>query len=206
MLTSLIEQADGVVKTKFGIAPVKSTYSLYQNPDWAVFCANRNTNPAVESLYLPRTYSAHLKQSTDFIDINFLHEYYGHGLFCEYSAIGQKIARMEQELSELEKLMLGTNELPENQRITVTGNNPYFRDYQKLRVEFDQFCQEHLAHYEGFAYWLEYDFAILFNLIGKWEKIKQKLPEPLRQLFEEVNQFVERKGEKALMERVGFSL
>ena len=64
----------------------------------------------------------------------------------------------------------------------------------------------YFAHFEGFAYWLEYDFARLFNLIEKWEKIKQKLPEPLRHLFEEVNQFVEKNGEKALMERIGFSL
>lgn len=206
MLTSLIEQADSASKDKFGIIPVKSTYSLYQDSDWTTFCENRDTNPSIESLYLPRTYSAHLKQSTSFLDINFLHEYYGHGLFCEYSSIGQKIVTFEQELSELEKLMLGTNELPENKKITITSDNPYFRDYQKLRKEFDQFHQKHITHYEGFAYWLEYDFARLFNLIEKWEKIKQKLPEPLRQLFEDVNQFAEKNGEGALMEWAGFSL
>jgi len=204
MLTSIIEQANQAVNDKFRIIPIKSTYSLYYNQEWMNFCANRDENPKIESLYLPRTYSAHLKQQTDFLDLGFLHEYYGHGLFCEYSKIGQKIVRFEKELAELEKLLLNVEELPENQKITVTSKNPYFINYKKLKGEYKQFFQEHFDHYEGFAYWLQGDLSKALNLIEKWEKLKQKMPEPLRDLFEQVNKFTEKNGEGSLMEWAGF--
>lgn len=204
MLTSIIEHGNQAVKGELGIIPLKSQYSLYNPQDWIGFCINRNGNPKIESLYLPRTYSAHLKDKTDFLDIYLLHEYFGHGLFCEYSKIGQRIVAFEQELVELEKLILDVDKLPVNQKITITSKNPHFYDYKKLRKELGQFCQENYAHYEGFAYWLQYDLSRALDLIEKWDKLKQKLPESYKELFEQVNQFAEKNGKMALLEQLSF--
>lgn len=203
MLTSIIDQGNQLVNDKLGIVPIKSNYSLYTSNGWIDFCTNRNENPEIESLYLPRTYSAHLKDKTDFLDIYLLHEYFGHGLFCEYSKIGRKIVKFEKELAELEKLMLGVDELPENQKITITSQNPYFRQYQMLRKEFQKYSQEHSLYYEGFAYWLQADLSKLLNLINKWEELKEKLPRPIKELSHQVEEFIKTNGEKAFLEIVG---
>jgi len=203
MLTSIIDQGNLVVKDKFGIIPVKSSYSLYTSNGWIDFCTNRDENPEIESLYLSRTYSAHLKDKTDFLDIYILHEYFGHGLFCEYSKIGQKIVRFEQELAELEKLMLGVDELPENQKITITSKNPNFYDYKKLKEEYKQFFQKHFEYYEGFAFWLQYDLARELDLIEKWGELKEKLPRQIKELSHQVEEFIKTNGEKAFLEIVG---
>ena len=204
MLTSIIEHGNQAVKEGLGIIPIKSQYSLYTSQDWISFCINRNENPEIESLYLPRTYSAHLKDKTDFLDIYLLHEYFGHGLFCEYSKIGKRIVTFEQELVELEKLILEVDELPENQKITITSENQFFYNYKKLREEYKQFFQEHFAYFEGFAFWMQYDLARTLDLIEKWNKLKQKLPESHKELFEQVNQFAEKNGTLSLLEKMGF--
>lgn len=204
MLTSIIEHGNQAVKGELGIIPLKSQYSLYTPQNWINFCANRNENPEIESLYLPRTYSAHLKDKTDFLDIYLLHEHFGHGLFCEYSKIGQRIVAFEEELVELEKLILDADELPENQKITITSENPHFHGYKQLRKEYKQFFQNHHAHYEGFAYWLQYDLSKSLDLIEKWDKLKQKMPESYKELFEQVNQFAEKNGKMALLEQLSF--
>ncbi len=205
MLTSLIEQGNQAVNDKFGIIPIKSTYSLYQDSDWFTFCINRNENPVRESLYLPRTYSAHLKDKTNFLEIYLLHEYFGHGLFCEYSKIGKKIVKFEQELAELEKLMLGVDKLPQNKKITITNENPYFYDYKKLREEYQQFFNHHFIYYEGFAFWMQYNLSEKLDLIEKWEKLKQKLPEELKGLLKSLDQLRKKSGDVSILEWAGIS-
>ena len=190
---------------EFGISPQISSYKTYSDDEWFSFCSLRDLNPDVlEGTYLPRTLSAHLKQETPFLQLNFLHEYFGHGTFCEHSQIGRRIVDYEHELAEIERQILGVEELPQNLSFKIDRTNPFFETYAELRGEFDAYFRKHHNYYEGFAYWLEHYPAKQCGLQGILEEKRQLIKHDYLNLVAAFDEFAGENGELALLEKLGF--
>lgn len=86
----LIERASGILEDKFRIKPEKSR--LYLHEDIASFL-RQTESPNAQSLFLPKTLSAHAPSNR--LDLA-IHEYLGHGLYCEYTKYGKRIVEEEK--------------------------------------------------------------------------------------------------------------
>lgn len=151
MIERLLQQSNSRLKQKLGFHPEKSSYRLYDEDTWSEFCISRPQRQGANGVYLPRTLTAHILYLEPMFPGNFFHEYFGHGSYCEHTENGQKIVGFEQKLAEIEKEILGVDELPEDQRFTITRGYPLFGDYVRLQEEFEEFSKTIYQEYEGFA-------------------------------------------------------
>jgi len=185
-------------------SPQQSKIQLHSPNSWFNFLNSRNSSSDLEGTYLPRTLTAHLKEETPFLEINRFHEYNGHGSFCEHSKIGKRITQYEQELAEIEKQILGVDELPENSHLKLTSDNHFFKQYRSLRKEFDKFFRKHHNYYEGFAYWLEKHLSLESGLGGLYQQ-REKIMIPFYlKLTYSFEQFVKDNSIASLLEKMCF--
>lgn len=194
-LDQLLSECSEILESEFGITPESSTYNLYSEEEWRDFLAKTNSDEESLGVYLPRSQSAHLKEDSEFLPVNLIHEYFGHGLFCEYSSIGRKIVALEQQLAETEKKMLGLEQFPENSHFTIDETNPYFEEYKNQREELAEFLGQNIQYYEGFAMWLE---GYLAHSTGHGALFDRKMSEVVhpdyKRLFEQFKSFEEQYG------------
>lgn len=204
-LQILVSESEEVLLSEFNIKPEKSSYHIHFNNDWQDFLNNTGSNPDAQGVYLPRTLSAHLKESSEFLPVNLLHEYFGHGLFCEHASIGQRIVSLEQTLAETEKKILGLGKLPNQHHFQVDETNPYFQKYKKQGEALQQLFSQNIHNYEGFAMWLEYFLSKANNQESLFEKKMDELVHPdYKKLFEQFLSFSEHNGNFALVAQLGF--
>ena len=204
-LTNLVLESEEALLSEFSIKPERSNYCIHSDNEWQAFLINTGSHPDSHGVYFPRDLSAHLKKSSEFLPINLLHEYFGHGLFCEHSTIGQRIVSLEQDLAETEKEMLNLAELPEQHHFQVDETNPNFQRYKKQREELQQFFSQNVHNYEGFAMWLEHFLSKATNQAGLFEQKMDKLVHPgYKKLFEQFHNFSEQYGNFILIAQLGF--
>ena len=147
----------------------------------------------------------YLREDSEFLPLNFLHEFFGHGLFCEYSLIGMEIVSLENQLAEIEKEILGVRELPENFHFQIDESSPYFQRYKQQREQLVQFFNQNLSNYEGFAMWMESHLAELTDNYLLFErKMDTAVPPGYRNLFEQIKSFEDKYGKYALVYRLKF--
>ncbi|MBU0459866.1 MAG: hypothetical protein KJ597_02215 [Nanoarchaeota archaeon] len=183
----------------------KSIIKIHNPNSWVNFLNSRNSDQNLEGTYLPRTLTAHLKEETPFLEINRFHEYDGHGSFCEFSRLGKKIVKYERELGEIEKQILGTNQLTGNHHFQLTRDNPFFEQYDLLRKEFDEFLKNHHNYYEGFAYWLEKYLSLESGLTELYQQREKVIITPFYlELVASFEQFVRENSIDALLDKMQF--
>lgn len=203
-LDYLVSECSEILESEFGIKPESSTYRFYSNEEWLDFLARTNSDEESLGVYLPRSLSAHLKEDSEFLPVNLIHEYFGHGLFCEYSSIGRKIVALEQQLAETEKKVLGLEQLPERGHFTVDETNPRFQEYKTQREQLAEFLSQNIRYYEGFAMWME---GYLAHSTGNGALVDRKMNEVVhpvyKELFEQFKSFEEQYGGVALMSKLG---
>jgi hypothetical protein len=203
ILQSLVLEAEEVLLSEFRIKPERSTYTAHS--DWNGFVNTTGSHPGSHGVYLPRDLSAHLQESSEYLHVNLLHEYFGHGLFCEHTIPGQRIVSLEQALAETEKEMLNISALQAVQRFQVDERNPYFERYKKQREETEQFFSQNIHNYEGFAMWLEHFLSNATNKEDLFDKKMDELVHPdYKKLFEQFLSFSEQNGNFALIAQLGF--
>lgn len=199
----MILESEEVLSSEFRIKPEKSKYTMHL--DWNQFVKNTGSHPESHGVYFPRDLSAHLKESSGFLPVNFLHEYFGHGLFCEHAISGQRIASLEQALAETEKEMLNVSELPAQQKLQVDETNHFFEKYKKQREELQQLFSRNVHNYEGFAMWLEHFLSKATDNESLFEKKMDEFIHPNhRKLFEQFHDFSSQNGNFALIAQLGF--
>jgi stress-induced morphogen len=204
-LDHLVMESVEVLESEFGIKPVKSIYTIYAGSPWKDFLHRTSSDPVSEGVYLPRTMSAHLKQDSFFLPVNLLHEYFGHGLYCEYALRGQRIVTLEQALAETERKMLGLSKLPEEKHFRVDVTNPLFEQYKLQREELQEFFSHSVDKYEGFAMWVEHLLSQATNQEPLFQKKMEELVHPdYKSLFEHFLGFSEQNGNFALIAQLGF--
>lgn len=194
-----------ILKSEFKIKPYKSNYKIYSNEEWNKFLVQTNSNKESLGVYFPRSFSVHLKRNSEFLPVNFLHEFFGHGLFCEYSLIGKKIVTLDSKLEETKKQILGVKKLPKNKHFKVGKTNPYFNIYKQQINELRKFCNDNNHNYEGFAMWLENYLASFTNNKYLFEKKMEKIVHSeYRELFNQFKLFEDKYGKFALIYQLGF--
>jgi len=204
-LTNLVLESEEVLLSEFGIKPEKSIYQVHPDNEWFEFVRKSGSLPESHGIYLPRTLSAHLREDSEFLLVNLLHEYFGHGLFCEHAITGQKIVSLEQSLVETEKQIFGLSELPEEQHFQIDTNNHFFEQYKDQREKLQRFFSQNVHNYEGFAMWLEYFLSKAINQEDLFERKMDELVHPdYKKLFEQFLTFSENNGNFALIAQLGF--
>lgn len=202
-LNTLVLESEEVLLSEFRIKPEKSNYTIHS--DWNGFVNSTGSHPDSHGVYLPRDLFAHLRESSEFLAVNFLHEYFGHGLFCEHAISGQRIVSLEQALAETEKEMLNISELPAQQKFQIDKTNPFFERYKKQREELQQFFSQNIHNYEGFAMWLEHFLSKATNQENLFEqKMDELVHHDYRKLFEQFHDFSSQNGNFALIAQLGF--
>jgi hypothetical protein len=157
---------------EYQIMPIVSKQVYYSFVEWVKYCKSRNENPyCLEGQYSTTNLTAHIKKS-EFVTLNYLHEYMGHGSFAEHSKTGKEFARYEQRLT------LGEN----------------------VREEYVKMFQSKYTLYEGFALWLEHKLALEIGLDNLVEKRHRLIHPALRDLRNTFDKFEQLYGTKYLIE------
>ncbi|MFH1065812.1 MAG: hypothetical protein V1734_04890 [Nanoarchaeota archaeon] len=158
--TDIISGTSGFLKDRFGIIPAETTLSLHSFGNWQKFCSERKLDMSAEGVYLIRNYSALINTDSEFLLQNIFHEYFGHGLYTEYSLPGMQVKALEDKLAAEEQDTKSIEELEE-----LRQNSDTYKHLQKLR-------QDILPEYEGFAMWME---CYLSALVGEKQKFTEKV-------------------------------
>ena len=147
-MRNLIIQASEILEDKFKIKPEKTKLYIHEDIHKLL---NQTRNPQAQSIFFPRDLSAHvLIGRLDFI----LHEYHGHGLYCEQSLYGKKMVENENRFNNMPQ--------EEIQKVLL------LHEYQK-------------PNFEGHALWTE-DF--LLTKLNKFEILENRLKELKTLVFE----------------------
>ncbi len=162
MVEELDLRINEYLQEKFSLSVSKSSYFLHSN--WQEFCLSIGQDHSIDSFYLPRSFQAHLNQDSEFLTLNFLHEFFGHGLFAENHSKGRELHDLEQILYEEEKKNFQDKQIPIKELKSFREDNPV---YKNIVQSYD----ENLNLQEGFAMWLEWLLAKEFlSEDAFWEK------------------------------------
>jgi hypothetical protein len=180
-----------------GIEPKESSFKVYGFNEWLSFRHRRgNNDDGLMSTFHPRTLIAHVLQDNPFYILNLFHEYFGHGSFCEYSLIGQKINNYEKELGSLEKEIIGEDIIEAK---ILTRQHPLFNQYKLLRDESQQYMMQRYEVFEGFAYWLE---MYLSDDVYQKSMKRQVIQNIHVNFIDVLDNFVKHNGVKSLIDKV----
>ena len=94
-MQKLILEASDILEDKFKIKPVRTRLFLHEDINKFL---SQTRNPHARSIFLPRNLSAHVPQ--DRLDL-LIHEYLGHGLYCEQTPYGQRMVEDEQKFESM---------------------------------------------------------------------------------------------------------
>ena len=177
-----IIEASEILNDKFKITPKDTKLFLYDNI--AKFL-NKTKNPQAQSIFLPKNLSAHCPD--DRLDL-VLHEYFGHGLYCEYTPYGKSMVKDERNFDYM-------NEKDKKKKLNL-------HEIQK-------------PNFEGHALWTE-DF--LLTKLGKRDILEKRLNElnnlvfrsnyytfkTQKEVYERIKEFEENNGTFEMWYSLGF--
>lgn len=198
-LQNLVLEANEVISSEFGFVPEKTTYQVHNQDEWNNFLKRFGSNLNAQGIFLPRNLSAHMLESS-FLPVYLFHEFFGHGLFCEHSLIGQNIVSLEQSLEIVEKEIFGT--LNDHQQIDET--HPFFHQYNSQRESLQTFLSLNHANYEGFAIWMEHFLSLELGHQDIFNKKFDTLHPDYKNLFEHFHNLENNYGTFILMSSLGF--
>ncbi len=164
------------LKQFFGVIPSKSKYYFY-NKDWSSFLKNNGLNVFSEGVFLPHNLSAHINFKSPFFISNFLHEYFGHGIFYEHSILGKKIVFYSKKDPYKASSILKKNDfLIESfalfiEYISLNNLNNAFLFYKKLEEYNDNVLEQFLFSKNMFSnyglLYLQHYFSLPKNINEK---------------------------------------
>ena len=220
-LQTSLQEAEQILQHEFGFRPEQTRLVFHSKNSWNKFLVNRNSNP--QGVFQPRFLTAHIpKNPSQTLLARTIHEYLGHGSYCEHSRNGRRIVQFEQELKDLETKLAGV-ELPKNRHIILVENemtllqdpispnivlpiskDPQVTSYLELQKRYKQFFEQNLLTYEGFAIWLEEFLLKQLNQEGSWGIRSQEINPAYQQFYQEFKRFEQESGQLSLIYKVGF--
>lgn len=154
------ETINGFYEDLLGYKPEETSLEVVPENKWSEVVANLGLKPDSLGIYQPRNQSAIMKGQNP---LTLFHEYFGHGLYGEYSLAGRKLVSLEQELLEKEKQEFNGKNFSLNELNEFRKNNKKFQKLEKWHQNF-------LGQYEGFAVFSEYFLSNRFGLGEKFER------------------------------------
>lgn len=179
------ELTDHLIKT-FGIAPEQTTLKLHSTERWIDHLIDQVILPPGDlGLYDPASLTANVwlrdpEQATQV----FFHEYFGHGLYFEYTPLGQQI----HYLAYLEK------------KLYEESSDIKSLESKRISKKLDYLLKNTREQNQGFAQWMQWYLSKQTGRIKEFERITNK--------GKICKKFIEysKKGEHALMRKCGFTI
>lgn len=155
---------------------------FHTSNSWKQVCQHRNKAPsAQDGFYLPANLTAHVKLNK-YTELTVAHEYIAHGGYIEHSNVGNFIRQYEQELAQLK-------ESKYNPKIVI-----------KLVKEFDKYLNISHKYYEGYAYWLEKQYAIQNGTRDIFDEKMETIHQYYHNLVSQIEKFDRQNGKKATID------
>ncbi|HIH23871.1 TPA: hypothetical protein HA251_02445, partial [Candidatus Woesearchaeota archaeon] len=108
----------------FGLVPERST--LIFHDDYPAFCAQHNLKSGSDGVYLPPRFEAHIDLAKR-PALGVLHEFFGHGLYCEYAKQAQELVA-NRPTPHLESVAESVAVWIERKLATATGFTDEFKE------------------------------------------------------------------------------
>lgn len=91
-LERLLLEGVTIAERELRVTPQQSSLIVYTSDEWEQMCRKENINCKREGVYILPQRRANVKQDI-FLPCTIFHEYFGHGIFSEYSLLmkGEKI-------------------------------------------------------------------------------------------------------------------
>ncbi|MEK6932710.1 MAG: nucleotidyltransferase domain-containing protein [Nanoarchaeota archaeon] len=142
-MKNLIIQASEILEDKFKIKPERT--ELYLHKDIQKFL-KKTKNPQAKSIFFPRDLSAHVPENR--LDLA-IHEFHGHGLYCEQTQYGQKMVSDEQNFEsmsqeEIQKAL----ELHEYMRLNFEAHALWTEDFLLREIKEEELLEKRLKELE----------------------------------------------------------
>jgi len=182
-LESLFLEASSFVSSEFNLQIQQSQLKPYSPENWQQFCQTNSFDQSAGGLYVPQSLSAYVNTGSAFLIPNAFHEYFGHGLFCEHSQLGQKLVEIVQNDGD---------------------GNKYLHDEIDPLIQPLGLCRQNIGNYEGFAVWME---ALLSKKLGEkriWETKEAGIPKFYQSLYEHFQDAEQKLTLFGFMAQLGF--
>lgn len=188
----MIKEINAYLRGRFGISVADTGLYLHSEEEWGQFSRGNGFN--AEGAYLVRSKEAHVNADSELSAIDTFHEYFGHGLYVENSAIGKKLYSLESRLMNEEK----------EAGISSRQELEAFRGKSNTCREIRDFQEKTIASYEGFAMWMEWYLSMLTGNMGLYGKKEACRSEGARRLTNEFIEFSKQNTDYALLYANGF--
>ena len=192
----IVQQVSRNYNQIFDFFPKRTKLNLYLRGEWQDFCERFDHPLKSEGIFLPRNLSAHLLADSPFLELNIFHEYFGHGLFCEYNKQGKFLQKLEQRLVKDERRQFKRKKFSKKELREFREKNPNFK---LLKKESDN--NPYL--YETFAVWTEHYLSERLRLKNKFSQKYKEMPKEIQRNLEKMLSFQRNYGELALFYEIG---
>lgn len=146
-MKNLIIQASEILEDKFKIKPERT--KLYLHKDIQEFL-KKTKNPQAQSIFFPRDLSAHAPENR--LDLA-IHEFHGHGLYCEQAQYGKKMVSDEQNFESMsQKEIQKALELHEYMRINFEAHALWTEDFLLRELKKEELLEKRLKEMENFQF------------------------------------------------------
>ena len=194
-LDSLISKATEHYSGFLGFSPKRTKIEMLNQESWNCFCKKYNLNHNSEGIFLTRNLTAYLLENSENLELNLFHEYFGHGLFCEYSKQGKFMEQLEKKTKKEEKIHFKGKSFSLEDLAQFRKQNPLSEILQKNN-------EKNVATYELFAIWTEKYLSEKLN-INQFKKKYSELPKNINGGLNQLVEFQKNYGELALMYEIG---
>ncbi|MFH0831823.1 MAG: nucleotidyltransferase domain-containing protein [archaeon] len=193
---NLIKEAINHYYQILEIQPRRIRLQTLKRGEWHEFCKKFNLISASEGIFLPRNLTAYLLYNSNNLPLNLFHEYFGHGLFCEYSKKGKFIEHLEKRLLNEEKAEF------RNKRFTSQELSEFRRQNSNFKL-LQQEKSKNLELYETFAIWTEQHLSNIFRMNDKFEQKYKDMPIEINNNLAEMLKFQQNNGDTAFFYKIG---
>lgn len=193
-LNNLILNASQYYQQLLNIKPKRTKLQILSKKEWQQFCQKINLNYTSEGFFLLRNLTAYLLKESKNMHLNLFHEYFGHGLFCEYSKQGKFLEKLEKRLEREEKQKFKGKKFSLQEIQEFRKQNPNFILLQKEKKS---------NLYEIFAIWTEHYLSELFEMKDKFNKKYKNIPKEVKDNLEKMLNFQKNYGELVLFYEIG---
>jgi hypothetical protein len=179
-----------------GVAPRRTKLETIPSEEWKNFCSRNNLDAESGGIFLPRNMAAYVNLGSNTSQLNAFHEYFGHGLFCEYSQDGRLLTKLEGRLMNDEKREFSKRIFSADELQKFRESNPNFSLLQKQR-------QFNGMLYELFAIWTEHYLSQVLNIDNQFKQKYDSAPKALKENIEGLLKYQKEHGELALFYESG---
>ena len=100
-LSTLLQEGTHIMQKEIGVYPVESELIFYSNQQFQDFIQINNFDRNCSGLYISENYKAYLDADSRFLIPNLFHEYYGHGVYSEFSLMDQRLRNTIKPCEEI---------------------------------------------------------------------------------------------------------